>query len=65
MKHTNKREYLPINKKEGQVLLLINFRYLFIFIKIFVDNNLIVYTKLERWLHHFKYKVYVFQWRNN
>ena len=58
MKHTNKREHLPIDKNEGQILLLVNCRYLFIFIKKMLDNNLIVNTKLERWLHYFKYNLY-------
>ena len=44
MEYKNKREHLLINKKEGQVLLLVNSRYLFIFIfLIFFDNNLIVH----------------------
>ena len=46
MEHKNKREHLPINKKskEGWVPLLENCRYFFIFIflKILFDNNLIV-----------------------
>ena len=44
--------------KEGQVLLLANCRYLYSIISFIVDNNLIVYTKLERWLHYFKYNLY-------
>ena len=57
MKHKNKPEHRPINNQEGYVLLLfINFKYLFIFIfKILLENNLIMNTKLERWLHYFKY----------
>ena len=49
MEHKNKLEHLPINKiKEGQPLLLVNCRYLFIFIfKIFLDNNLIVHKIFE------------------
>ena len=59
MKHKNKPEHLLINKKskESQVFLLVNCRFLSIFI-FFVDNNLMVYTKLERLLHHFKYNLY-------
>ena len=26
---------------------------------IFLDNNLIVYTKLKRWLHYFNYNLYL------
>ena len=37
---------------------LLNCRYLFIFIKKLLDNNLIVYNKLERWLYYFKYNLY-------
>ena len=50
MELKNKPENLPINKKEGKALLLvINCRYLFIFIfKFLLDNNLIMHTKLER-----------------
>ena len=49
IEHKNKPEHLPIDTK-GVILILVNFRYLFIFILnfLFLDNNLIVYTKLER-----------------
>ena len=62
MKHKNKPEHRPINNQEGYVLLLfINFKYLFIFIfKILLENNLIMNTKLERWLHYFKYNYMTF-----
>ena len=57
MKHANKREHQLINKKESKGFILINCRYLFIFIKK-LDNNLILDRKPERWSNYFKYNLY-------
>ena len=59
MKHKNKQEHLPI-KNQKKIRFSFGKLEIFVYIhlKKFDDNNLIVYKKLERWLNYFKYNLY-------